>query len=109
MLEGLLGSQDAERVLLFLAERGEGYGQQIADFWGSRIQGVQRQLDKFENAGALVSETVGRTRVYRWNPRWPFQDELRALLTKAIGFLPEAERQRLQLNRRRPRRRGKPL
>jgi hypothetical protein len=109
MLEGLLGSQDGERVLLFLAERNQGYGKEIADFWNTRIQGVQRQLEKFESGGLLISETVGRTRVYRWNPRWPFQEELLALLRKAIGFLPEADRDRLQLDRRRPRRRGKPL
>ena len=109
MLEGLLGSQDVERALLFIAGRGKGYGQEIADFWSTYIRGIQRALDRLENGGALVSEKVGRTRVYRWNPRWPFRPELQALLDKAITFLPDADRRRLVENRRRPRRRGKPL
>ena len=109
MLEGLLGSVDAERALLFIAGRGAGYGTEIADFWGATLSSVQKSLDRLEAGGLLVSRTVGRTRVYEWNPRWPFNDELQALLAKALNYLPEEDRQRLLENRRRPRRRGKPL
>jgi len=109
MLEGLLGSDDAERVLVFLAERGSGYGREIAAFWDRSVYGIQRQLDKFEAGGVLVGESVGRTRVYRWNPRWPFTGEVQALMVKAVGFLPDKDRERLRDIRRRPRRRGKPL
>jgi hypothetical protein len=109
MLQSLLGSDDAERVLLFLCDRDSGYGREIADFWGTSVSGIQRQLDKFEAGGIIQGKMVGRTRVYTWNPRWAFREELRFLLTKAVGFLSKEERARLQENRRRPRRRGKPL
>ena len=109
MIEGLFGSVDAERVLLFMATREQAYGREIAVFWETHVHGIQRQLDKFENGGLLISSLVGRTRVYTWNPRWPFGEELRALLKKAVGFLPDDLRMRLSLDRRRPRRRGKPL
>lgn len=109
MLEGLLGSDDAERVLLFLAAREQGYGREIAAFWGTNVYGIQRQLDKFEAGGILTGTPVGRTHVYTWSPRWPFRDELRALLAKAVPFLPDDIRSRLAESRRRPRRRGKPL
>ena len=109
MLEGILGSDDAERVLLYITERGSGYGREMADFWGRSVYGIQRQLDKFEAGGVLVGESVGRTRVYTWSPRWPFTEELKTLLSKAIQFLPDKDRKRLQENRRRPRRRSKPL
>lgn len=109
MIEGLLGSQDAERVLLFLAARGEGYGKEIADFWDTHVSGIQRQLDRLETAGILVQRQVGRTRVYSWNPRWPFREELQALLKKALGFLPKKDQEALTHVRRRPRRRGKLL
>lgn len=109
MLEGLLGSDDAERVLLFLAARERGYGREIAAFWHTRINGVQRQLDKLEAGGILIASTVGRTRVYTWSPRWPFSDELKALLVKALGFLPDELSKRLVTDRRRPRRRSKPV
>jgi hypothetical protein len=108
MLEYLLGSADAERALLFLAERRSGYGREIAAFWDTSVSGIQRQLDRLEAGGVLQGQAVGRTRVYSWNPRWPMRDELQALLAKASGFLPDDQRQRLREDRRRPRRRGKP-
>lgn len=108
MLEHLLGSADAERVLFFLAARQHGYGREIADFWSARVSGIQRQLDKLEAGGVLIASAVGRTRVYEWNPRWPLHDDLLALLHKGMAFLPEDLRVRLTDNRRRPRRRGKP-
>lgn len=109
MLEGLLGSDDAERVLLFMAARERGYGREIASFWDTNLYGIQRQLDKFEAGGLLIGESVGRTRVYTWSPRWPFREDLKALLAKAISLLPADIQQRLTESRRRPRRRGKPL
>ena len=57
----------------------------------------------------LVSTLKGRTRLYTWNPRYPFGPELRSLLAKALDLLPAAERRRYFAERRRPRRAGKPL
>jgi hypothetical protein len=108
MLEGLLGSDDAERVLLFLVARDRGYGREIASFWQTSIYGVQRQLEKLEAGGILIASTVGRTRVYTWSPRCPFIDELKALFSKALSFLPDEPGLRLVVDRRRPRRRTKP-
>ena len=56
----------------------------------------------------LVSEQAGRTRLYAFNPKYPFLTELTGLLNKAVSFYPESEKERLFMNRRRPRRRGKP-
>ena len=55
-----------------------------------------------------MSSLRGRTRLYRWNPRYPFGRELRALLRKALDQLPASERKRYFVERRRPRRAGKP-
>ncbi len=109
MLAGILGSEDAERVLIYLLTRDRGYGREISDYWKTTQTGVQRQLARLEAAGILMAQPVGRTRVYTWNPRYPFLAELKALLTRALSFLPEAERDRLRRDRRRPRRTGKPL
>jgi DNA-binding transcriptional ArsR family regulator len=70
---------------------------------------VQRQLERLERAGLLVSLLKGRTRLFTWNPRYAFRKELRALLRRALESLPEEERQRYFTGRRRPRRTGKPL
>jgi len=109
MLEPLLGSTNAERALLFVATRSEGYASEIAKFYDTDLFGIQKQLDKLENGGVLASRTVGRTRLYSLSPRYAFLPELKALLSKALTFCPPEERERLTAVRRRPRRKGKPL
>jgi DNA-binding transcriptional ArsR family regulator len=109
MLETLLGNKTAERVLLYLANYGEGYPRQIAGTHGSAVSVILKQLVRLENGGILVSRTLGRTRVYELNPRWFFYKELRALLEKALAALPPEEVKRHYRERRRPRRSGKPL
>lgn len=109
MLEPLLGSTNAERVLVFIFARTEGYAREIARVFGGDPDSIQKQLAKFESGGVLVSRTAGRTRLYSLNPRYPFLKELKSLLEKALSFYPEEEREHLVMSRRRPRRRGKPL
>jgi hypothetical protein len=110
VLEGIFGNASAEKVLLYLEQYEEGYATAIARaFDGLSLNMAQRQLDRFERAGALISSLKGRTRLYVWNPRYAFRRELRALLRKALEQLPEAERKRYFTERRRPRRAGKPL
>ncbi len=110
MLEGIFGNASAEKVLLYLEQYEEGYATAIANnFDDLTLNMTQRQLERCERAGALVSSLKGRTRLYTWNPRYPFRKELRALLKKALEQLPRAERERYFTERRRPRRAGKPL
>ena len=109
MLEGVLGNATAEKVLLYLEQYGEGYALAIArTFDDLPVSMVQRQLARLEASGVLVSRLRGKTRVFTWNPRFAFEDELRELLRKAIGLLPAVERQRYFTARQRPRRSGKP-
>ena len=109
MLEPILGSAGSERVLIFLAVRNKGYAREIARFFDTDLAPIQKQLEKLENGGVLVSQAVGRTRVFSFNPRYPMIDELRKLLEKTLTFYPDDIRVKLTMNRRRPRRRGKPL
>ena len=109
MLEPLLGSTNAERVLLFVSARTEGYASEIAKYYDTDLNGIQKQLDKLDVGGVLNSRRVGRTRLYSFNPRYAFVGELKALLEKAMSFYPPQERERLTVVRRRPRRKGKPL
>jgi predicted ArsR family transcriptional regulator len=109
MLEPLLGSATCEQALLFILARQEGYARQISTFFGLKLYAVQRQLEKLEAGGVLVSRLAGRTRLYEFNPRYAFLKELQTLLAKALDFYPADERARILMNRRRPRRQGKPL
>jgi hypothetical protein len=109
MIEILLGSKNAERVLIYIFTRDEGYAREIAGFYGTDLKPIQMQLDKFEKGGILVSRLIGRTRPYGFNPRYPFLNELKALLDKALSFYPATEQEELKINRRRPRAKGKAL
>jgi predicted transcriptional regulator len=109
MLEPLLGSISAERVLIFILAREEGYARDIARFFDADLYAIQKQLDKLEAGGVMASRLAGRTRLYTLNPRYPFLKELKELLIKALSFYPEEEQEQLTMNRRRPRGRGKTL
>lgn len=109
MLEPIIGSRIRELILIYLAGRKMGYGREIASFCGVSLSPVQNQLDRLENGNVLVSSSSGKTRVYSFNPRYPFLKELTQLLDKAITFLPKEKQDQLLLIRKRPRRKDKPL
>ena len=109
MLEGLFGTVNRERVLLYLFARDEGYPREVAKFYGTDLRSIQNQFEKLEVGGVLYSRLLGNTRLYCFNPRYPFLEELKGLLEKALTFYSEDERERLVMGRRRPRRKGKPL
>lgn len=109
MLEGLFGSINKERILIFLNCREIGYAKEIAEFFQVPLTPIQNQLNNLENANILVSQQQGRTRLFQINPRYPFLNELFSLLEKAMEFYPENLRDSLLNNRRRPRRKGKIL
>ena len=109
MIEVLLGSKNAERVLLYIFARNEGYPREIARFFNTDLKSIQKQMDKLEAGGVLVSREVGRIRPYIFNPRYHFLNELKSLLEKALSFYSVEEQEELTMNRRRPRARGKAL
>jgi hypothetical protein len=109
LLSGLFGTETAEKVLLYLKNYGSGYPRGIATAYEIPVSQVQRQLERFEREGILVSRLVGRTREYRWNPRYLFLEELDSLLAKALAALPEDYQRKYFRTRTRPRRKGKPL
>ena len=109
MLEAILGSKNRERVLQFILAKGEGYAKEMADFYGTSLDPIQKQLEKLELGGVLVSRNVGRTRLFVFNPRYAFLNELKALLKKAREYYKAEEIERLTMARKRPRRAGKPL
>lgn len=109
MLEPLLESSAKERILLYLHTHGESYPREIARSAGLNVNAVQYQLTKLETGGVLYSLLKGRIRLFGFNPRYPFLKELKALLGKALTFVPEDEAERLYRPRMRPRRTGKPL
>lgn len=109
MLEGLFGTVNKEKVLLYVYAREEGYPREVAKYYDIDLKTIQNQFEKLELGGVLYSRMVGRTRLYTFSPRFVFLSELKQMLEKALSFYPEDERERLLMTRRRPRRKGKPL
>lgn len=109
MLEGLFGTVNKEKVLLHVYAREESYPREVAKYYGIDLRTVQNQFEKLELGGVLYSRMVGRTRLYAFNPRFVFLEELKQMLDKVLSFYPEEQRDRLLVTRRRPRRKGKPL
>ncbi|MEY3002506.1 MAG: hypothetical protein RLZZ428_881 [Pseudomonadota bacterium] len=109
MLEALFGSKNRERVLQFILANGQAYAKEIADFYAASLDPIQKQLERLEYEGVLVSKKAGRTRLFEFNPRYMFFDELRALLEKARSYYDPEMIERLLMVRKRPRRTGKPL
>ena len=109
MLESLLGTVNREKVLIYIYARNEGYPREVAKFFNTDLRSIQNQFEKLEYGGILYSRLVGNTRLYTFNPRYPFLAELKALLNKALSFYSAEERDRLTMHRQRPRRTGKPL
>ena len=89
MIETILGNSNKEKVLIYLAARGEGYPREIARYFITDLAPIQKQMEKLEFGGILYSKLIGRTRLYAFNPRYPFLKELLALLNKALEFYPE--------------------
>lgn len=109
-LETLFGGKAATRVLLFIENYSEGYASQIAKTFKMPLSEVQKQLAKYEQAGILVSRMVGTSRMYTWNPRDPGLDGLRELLRNTLDYgISRKKLSRYFRQRRRPRRKGKPL
>lgn len=109
MLESIFGNATIEKVLLYLQNYNEGYASEIASTFSISLSVVQKQLKRLEDGGIIVSQAKGRTRLFLWNPRYPFRKELQSLLEKSFEFMSENEIKKYYRKRQRPRRTGKPL
>jgi len=111
MLECFFGNKTVEKVLFYLQVNKTCYASGLAKRFASPLNAVQQALLKLENGGLLVSFMEGKTRVFQYNPRYPFLPELQAFLQKAYEFLPPKIKTEFyeQIERRRPRKTGKPV
>lgn len=109
MLEALFGNITVEKILFFLNTYGEGYPLGMAKTFDFPVNRIQQQLKRLEEGSIVVSRLAGRVRIYTFNPRYPFLNELKSFISKAYEFLPEEDKERFYRMRTRPRRAGKPI
>ncbi len=109
MLEGIFGNKTAEKILLHIYHYGEIHASAIAEDYKIYKNSVLNQLNRFENAGVLISKQVGKSRIYSLNKKSPYYNAIKELLQIAYESIPLEERVKLFKMRRRPRRKGKPI
>lgn len=111
MLEYLFANKNVEKVLMYLCLHGKANATELSRTFDSALDPIQKTLKKLEEGGLLASFLEGRTRVFQWNPRYPFLEEVQSLAKKAYSFLPPKiqEKNYLAMKRKRPRKTGKAL
>lgn len=77
--------------------------------FNGQLTSFLKQLKRLERGGVLVSFKKGKTRVYGFNPRYPFLQALEQLLKRVMFFMSDADKNKYYYARSRPRRSGKPL
>ena len=108
VLNGLLKAESQEKILIYLLVRKSGYAKAIADFFDVGVTPIQKQVLKLEEQGILVGSNIGRSRVFQLNPQYRLLPELKALIEGAFKAYPTEVKERLLMERSKPRRTGKP-
>lgn len=109
MLDLILGSGTAQKIFLHLYHHGETYPSAVAKDFHVTLGQVQRQFDRFEKAGILISKLSGKTRVYQFNKKNPLTNPFMELVKRVYDSIPIEEKEVIFSTRRRPRRAGKPV
>ena len=104
----LFGSATRTRVVIMALALRETYPRELARLAGVPLISVQRIVDDLEREGILASRLSGNQRRVNINTEWIAAQELRALAVRLAETIPDI-RTALEAERRRPRRRGKPI
>ncbi len=107
ILKGILRAESQEKILIYIALNGSGYGKAIADFFSLSQNSVQKQLVRLEEDGVIVGCSKGQMREYGFNPRYIFLEPLQELIRKAYQAYPQEMIAELLMQRKRPRKSGK--
>lgn len=93
IFDALFGNPNIEKVLLFLLVNEKCYATQLCHCLGGALTPFQQALQRLEKGGILTSNLEGKTRLFRFNPRYPFLRELQTLLKQGYHHLSLHEQQ----------------
>lgn len=109
MFEAILGNKTAAKIMLYLLHYGEGYAREISRELNITLSQVQKQLEKYDLEGILISKDLGKVRMYSFNDKVPAVKEFKKLIKFFYDSISIEEKQELFKVRKRPRRKGKPV
>lgn len=102
------GGMTRTQVLVALNLLERSYARELSRLLRMPVSGVQSALRGLERDGLVSARSVGRTRLFEFDPRYFALREIRAYLAR-LAEADEVLRARIERMRRRPRRTGKPL
>jgi len=109
MLDKILGSEVAMKIMFHLVHYNEIYPSAVAKDYKIALSAVQKQFSRFEEAGILVSKLVGKTRIYTFNRKSKVAKAFFELIKLYYEGLSLSDKEKIFAERRRPRRPGKPV
>lgn len=87
MLESLVTSKTRVKLLLkFFAHNNSGYLRSLAKEFEESTNSVRVELNRLTEAGLLLAEEEGKTKVYRANHFHPFFMEIKNMVSKFLGL-----------------------
>jgi len=109
MLDKIFGTKTAELIMLHIFHYGEIHARGLARDTDKSLSAIQKQLQKFEDAGVIISKKIGNVRVYRFNKKSPLTKPLIELVKVVHSSMSISDKSILFSERKRPRRAGKPI
>lgn len=87
MLDSLVTSKTRIKLLLkFFSHANSGYLRSLAKEFNESTNSVRVELNRLAEAGLLVSEDEGKTKLYKANERHPFFMEIKGMVSKFLGL-----------------------
>jgi len=87
MLETLITSKTRIKLLLkfFLNINNQGYLRSLEQEFNESTNGIRQELNRFESAGLLLTESEGNKKLYRANILHPLFKDINSIIRKFIG------------------------
>jgi hypothetical protein len=88
MLDTLVTSKTRLKLILkfFLNPSSSAYLKELAKEFGESSNAVRLELNRFENAELLESETRGNKKLFRANVKHPLYRDINSIISKTIGI-----------------------
>lgn len=87
MLDSIVTSKTRIKLLLkFFSHQNSGYLRSLAKDFEESTNSVRVELNRLTDAGLLLQEDEGKTKIYRANDQHPFFSEIRAMVSKFLGL-----------------------
>jgi hypothetical protein len=88
MLEALITSKTRIKLLLkfFLNSNNKAWLRSLESEFGESTNAIRLELNRFQNAGLLISQNEGNKKIYKANIEHPLFPEINHLIIKHIGL-----------------------